>query len=100
MEHFLLAGAVAGLSYTLVSYPIDIVKTNLQLNKSFKESCRAALNISKLAGYKIVLTRSIIIDSCSFLFMKNVSSSLSKLAAPNIMRIDIVNIYFIGLQTN
>lgn len=35
---FLTAGALAGLFYTMISYPFDVIKTKVQNNMKYKDA--------------------------------------------------------------
>lgn len=65
-EVFLLAGATAGVCYHLLTYPIDTIKSNMQLGKSWKESVANSLQVSKMAGFKVALLWAILVNSCGF----------------------------------
>lgn len=64
---FILAGALAGMTFHLLTYPIDTIKTNIQAGENLKRAVYAAFQYSKLKGYNIVLTRAAAINSSSFL---------------------------------
>ena len=61
------AGGVAGVAYHLVTYPIDTVKTNMQTGMTFKNALQKTLDVQKLKGYKVVLLRAALVNSCSFM---------------------------------
>ena len=54
------AGSLAGLAYTLVSYPIDSVKSNIQAGLDLKSSLRNGLDVTKMKGYRIVVPQNTI----------------------------------------
>lgn len=63
---FLSAGAVAGLNYSLLTYPIDMIKSNIQAGLDFRESLSNSMMFSKAKGFKVVLVRALIANSASF----------------------------------
>ena len=62
---FLLGGAVAGLSYWIVSYPWDVIKTQVQAGRSYQDAVK---NIRETAyrGFGTVAFRSVIVNAVSF----------------------------------
>jgi hypothetical protein len=75
--NFMLAGGLSGITYHLLTYPIDTIKTNIQNGQSFKYAARAAVEYSKLKGYKIVLLRAALVNSCSFLVYERAQKSVT-----------------------
>lgn len=63
---FLTAGAVAGLTYSLLTYPVDMIKSNIQAGLDFSTSLKKSLNFSKIRGYHVVLLRALIANSSAF----------------------------------
>ena len=63
---FMLAGGIAGFTFHLLTYPIDIVKTNIQKGASYRKALAMALQWQRLKGYKVVLTRAMIVNSAGF----------------------------------
>lgn len=80
--YFLIAGGLAGVTYHLLTYPIDTVKTNFQSGVGFKESVSKALEISKLKGYKVVLLRAALVNSCSFLVYEKAQEYVAAFREP------------------
>lgn len=62
---YLLAGAIAGLSYWTVSYPIDVVKTKMQSGENIKDIIK---NLPKTAyrGFSVIALRAVIVNGFSF----------------------------------
>ena len=63
---FAASGAGAGIVYHLVTYPVDTIKTNMQVGLSWKEAVSNSLTLSKLTGYKAALPRAIIVNAGGF----------------------------------
>lgn len=74
----MVAGGIAGVTYHILTYPIDIVKTNMQLGLNFKTSLRMALELERLKGYKVVLTRAVLVNSCSFAVYEKMQSYIKQ----------------------
>ena len=64
---FLQAGAVAGLTYNLLTYPVDTIKSNIQAGMPLKEALRNSFMLSKAVGYKVVMLRALFGNSSAFL---------------------------------
>lgn len=77
----MLSGAISGLIFWLIMYPIDCVKTSLQLKKTLSESLQA-LRLTRLRGYNIVLLRSMIVNSSSFFIYEQCHKLSHLLASP------------------
>jgi hypothetical protein len=80
--NFLVAGGLAGMTYHLLTYPIDTVKTNIQAGLKFKEALGAALELSKLKGYKVVLLRAGLVNSSSFLVYEKAQEYVTAFKSP------------------
>ena len=63
---FLTAGALAGPCHSLFTYPVDSVKSNIQAGNNLRDSIKNSLKLSKMRGYKIVLSRSLLVSASSF----------------------------------
>lgn len=63
---FLGAGAAAGVGYHLLTYPLDTIKSNIQAGMGWSESLGNSLMVSKLNGYRVVLSRAMIVNAASF----------------------------------
>lgn len=63
---FLTAGAVAGLMYSLMTYPVDMIKSNIQAGLNFHDSLRNSMMLSKVKGFKVVILRALIANACAF----------------------------------
>ena len=62
---YLMAGALAGLGYWTVSYPLDVVKTKTQTGENIQEIIR---NLPKTAyrGFSVIALRAVIVNGFSF----------------------------------
>ena len=60
------AGSIGGLASTIVTYPIDSVKSNIQAGMNFGEAVKNGLEWSKMKGYRVVLPRSMMASACCF----------------------------------
>lgn len=76
-----MAGGLAGITYHLLTYPIDTVKTNIQNGENFKNACKAAVEYSKLKGYKVVLLRAGLVNSSSFLVYEKAQEYVTALSS-------------------
>ena len=60
------AGSIGGLFFTLMTYPIDSVKSNIQAGMKFGDAVKNGLEWSKMKGYRVVLPRSMMASACNF----------------------------------
>lgn len=62
---YLLAGSIAGLSYWTVAYPLDVIKTKLQIGETPKEIFK---NLPKTAyrGFSVIALRAVTVNGFSF----------------------------------
>jgi hypothetical protein len=63
---FLLAGASAGVCYHCLTYPIDTVKSNIQLGMNWKEAVSNSFQRSKIAGFKVAMMWAVSVNSFGF----------------------------------
>lgn len=63
---FLLAGGSAGVCYHCLTYPIDTVKSNIQLGMNLKDAVRNSFQRSKIAGFKVAMMWAISVNSFGF----------------------------------
>ena len=76
---FMLAGGTAGFMFHLLTYPIDIVKTNIQREVNWQRAIAMALQLERLRGYKVVLTRAMIVNSASFTVYEKAQEAISNI---------------------
>lgn len=60
-----MAGSIAGLSYWTVAYPLDVIKTKLQIGENINDIFR---NLPKTAyrGFSVIALRAVTVNGFSF----------------------------------